>query len=95
MFVARERLTVAATVKTLTGSVYAPASGPCTVALITVETAAIRVTLDGTDPVAGTTGHLVQAGQVIELNGHDEIRCFKAIREASTSAAIECTYKRG
>lgn len=89
MSITRERVTVAGTAVGLTAATYLAAQ----FATITVETAAIRFTLDGTAPVASTTGHLVQAGQTIELYGSDQIAGFKAIRDTGSSAAIEVTYR--
>lgn len=89
MPITRERVTVAGTAVALTAATV----GAAQFATITVETAAIRFTLDGTAPVGGSLGHLVQAGQTIELYGPDQIAGFKAIRDTGVSAAIEATYR--
>ncbi len=57
-----------------------------------IETNDIRWTVDGTAPVAGTTGHLAQAGDVIELKGFGNITKFRAIREGASSGTLQVTY---
>lgn len=59
-------------------------------ALVTVETDQIRYQTDGTDPDA-TTGHLLDPGDVLELDNYDDIRRFKAIRVTAT-ATIQVSY---
>jgi len=59
-------------------------------ALVTVETDQIRYRTDGTDPDA-TTGHLLDPGDALELDNHDDIRRFKAIRVTAT-ATIQVSY---
>jgi hypothetical protein len=61
-------------------------------ALITVETAPVRFTVDGTAPVAATTGHLVNPGDIIKLDSNEDITAFRAIRETSTSGVLKVTY---
>lgn len=61
-------------------------------AFITVETAPIRFTVDGTAPVAGGPGHLVYPGDTIKLESNEDIAQFKAIRETSTSGVLRVTY---
>ena len=59
-------------------------------ALVTVETDQIRYTTDGTTPDA-STGHLLDVGDALELDNHDDIRRFKAIR-VTTDATIQVSY---
>lgn len=63
---------------------------------ITVETADIRWTADGTTPTvtAGTAlGHIASAGDIITLIGYNNIANFKAINAvASSGSAIRVTY---
>tara|TARA_R110000824_G_scaffold28164_2_gene94859 strand:+ start:2591 stop:2896 length:306 start_codon:yes stop_codon:yes gene_type:complete len=59
-------------------------------ALITVETAEMRFTTDGTTPTT-TVGHLADAGQVIELSDRTECEQFRAIRTGSSSSEIMVT----
>lgn len=62
-------------------------------AIITVETASVRFWIDGTtDPIA-SEGHLVIAGQGIELAGANALKNFKAIR-VSSDATLMITYER-
>ena len=55
---------------------------------IYVETAPIRFTLDGTAPVAATTGEIAEVGDVIELFG-SEVFDFKVINETATAASLK------
>lgn len=61
---------------------------------IYVETAPIRFTLDGTDPVAATTGELANPGDVIELFGDEVIR-FEFINETGLASSLKCHGARG
>lgn len=67
-------------------------------ALITVETADIRYTTDGTTPTTTATtaiGHLASAGTVISLVGYQNIKNFRAINAvASSGAAVYATFLR-
>lgn len=74
-----------------TGLKYAKA------ALITVETAAVRFTLDGTTPVvtatSNGTGHLMNAGDSYVIRGWGNIQRFRAINAvASSGSIIFCTF---
>ena len=64
---------------------------------ITVETADIRYTTDGTTPtvtVGTALGHIKGAGEIIYLTSYDEIVAFLAINAVgSNGAAIVVTYK--
>lgn len=87
-----ESLTVANTVQVLTQAEYNPILDlKAQKALITVETASFRFLVNGGSPTT-SEGHLVGAGDSIELNCHDEIKKFKAIRDTATSATIRVTY---
>jgi hypothetical protein len=90
-----ETITVdnAVTPKTFTAATYAPAVGAeATYALVSVETAAIRFWLDGSDPAAGE-GHLQPASTTFELHGADNIRNFKAVKDAG-NATLQVSYAR-
>ena len=63
-------------------------------ALLTVETAAIRFTADGTAPTTAI-GHLAQPGDVIKLAGNDELTRFRAIRQGGVSGTIMASYGTG
>lgn len=89
-----EQITVDATVGgvrlTITNVVSTP---PAQSATITVETAQIRWTKDGTAPTS-TTGHLANVGSVIYLDHASDLWNFRAIRTSSTSATIQVSYHR-
>ena len=99
-----EKLTVSNSVKTLTAGKYRHFSDEVAVgatnalvsarsALITTEaTNGLRFTLDGTAPVAGTTGHLLAGGSSLTLSGFGSLVNFKAIRESASDAVIHVTY---
>ena len=64
---------------------------PPKAALITVETAAIKFTTDGTLPTAtsGTNyGHQMDAGQSYVIRGYKNIRKFKCINAVASNGAI-------
>jgi hypothetical protein len=67
-------------------------------AYITVETAAIRATFDGTVPTvtAGTAlGHLFSAGDTIVIEGYENISKVRAINAvAASGAALRISYFR-
>lgn len=93
-FFARERITVSTVVKTLTVPSHAVSLLKANYALMTIETAAIRWTVDGTDPAATSVGHLSAAGSIIELRGQDNVASFKAIRDTAVDGVIEVSYAR-
>ena len=65
-------------------------------ALITVETADIRFTLDGTTPTTTATtaiGHLLTNGNNLMIRGWMNIRNFKCINAVNASGAtVKCTF---
>ncbi len=65
-------------------------------AIVTVETAAIRFCVDGSTPTvtaSGGVGMLAQVGDVIRLKGPNEIINFRAINAvASSGSAIRVAY---
>lgn len=65
-------------------------------ALVTVETAALRFTMDGTTPTvaAGTgAGHLIEAGQSYVVRGVEAVRNFRCINNVNASGAVaHCSY---
>ena len=66
-------------------------------ALITVETADIRFTMDGTTPVVtatgGGVGHLMVSGQSYVVRGWENIRNFRCINAvASSGAVVRCSF---
>ena len=84
---AHETLTVADTAVGLTSATYSDA----TRAEMTLETAQIRIWLDGTAPTA-SAGILVEIGDPIVLNSAAQIANFKAIRTGSTSGTLSIQY---
>ena len=60
-------------------------------ALITVETAQIRFRVDGTVPTA-SVGHILNVGDVLELDSTEALVGFSSIRTGGTSATIRCSY---
>ena len=87
---AYESVTVDATVGgvLLTAATYLRA----TKAFMTLESAQIRFTKDGTAPTT-SVGHLLQVGQTVYLENADEIRNFRAIRTGSSSGVLKVTYE--
>jgi hypothetical protein len=65
--------------------------------LITVETAAIRFTMDGSAAVVtatgGGVGHIVDVGQSYVVRGTKSTRNFRCINAvASSGAVVHCSY---
>jgi hypothetical protein len=60
-------------------------------ALLTVETAPIRFTTDGTAPTAAI-GHLLNAGDSVVVTGQGNLTRFKAFRTTGVSASVAVTY---
>ncbi len=93
-----ETITVDGTTKVLTSTNYKPTTGPyngmeASSVLITVETKAIRFTVDGTTPVAGTTGHLLQVGDSLSIEGFTDIKRAKFTEEVvGENGKIQVTY---
>jgi len=82
-----ESITVAATAIGGTALTYTDATS----AELTLETAQIRIRIDGTNP-ASDEGHLVEVGDTITLKSAAQIANFKAIRTGSTSGVLKATY---
>jgi len=97
----RERKTVSNAAVGITASVYEfyPSAGfssnsfrepkRATGAIIQVLTQAITFTIDGTTPVAGTTGFEAAANDFIYLDSYQKVKDFKAIRSGGSDGAIE------
>lgn len=64
-------------------------------AILTLETAQIRYRYDnGGDPQAGVgTGHIMDVGDKIVIEGHSNVRNFKAIRTGATSGELMVTLE--
>jgi len=61
--------------------------------IISVDTAQIRWTMDGTTPTT-TVGHLANRFDIIVITGTFNIKNFKAIRTGATSATLDTTFLR-
>lgn len=97
-----EKLTISNAVKQFTAAEYSDVAlgtnskVDAAEAFITVEaTNAFRWTVDGTAPVAATTGHLAAGSSSFTLTGYDAISKFKAIRESGSDAVIHVTFFSG
>ena len=95
-----ETIAVDNTIKGLTASKYTASGevdsvkmGKARQALITVDTAEVRVTLNGTDPVGGTTGHKLAVDDTLILS-FEMMTKFKVTRDGGSNAAIQVTYFR-
>lgn len=84
---AYESVTVAAAAIGLTSATYANAI----YVEMTLETAQIRIRLDGTNPTA-SEGHIVERGDVITLEGTAQISQFRAYRTGAVSGVLKVTY---
>jgi len=84
-----ETLTIDATVGgiPLTAGTY----GTNRYAVIVVENADIRITLEGTAPTS-SVGLRLSEDDSIELFSNETIALFRAIRTGSTSGVIQCFY---
>jgi len=89
-----ETFTVSSTSLGFTSSVYNPIASTTRprMAVVTLETNSIRIRLDGTDPTA-SVGHLVTAGQEIDVCGLNTMLTFRMIRVTS-DAVVMITYFR-
>jgi len=87
-----EAVTVSSSAVGLTSTKYNPSGHKAQVAFITVEDAQIRFRYDGTDPTS-SEGHIADVGDVIKIEGYDNIANFKAIRTGSSDATIRVTYE--
>lgn len=94
-----EKLTVSTTVKTLTQSKWLQRGSEATrdlgnarAVLITVETDAISVRFDGTDPTAAE-GHQLAVGKSLLLTSEQQFKLFKMIR-VTTDATVKVSYLR-
>ena len=69
---------------------------PMKTAVVTIEIAAVRITLDGTTPtvLAGTAaGHQLNPGDSYVVRGYEACRNFRAINDvASNGAILHCSY---
>lgn len=85
-----ESLPVSTTAISLTAANYAAHR----IAVITVENAAIRFRIDGTDPTS-SEGHEVEDGGRITLFSADDIFNFRVIRRDASDAILRVSYGDG
>lgn len=100
---ATERITVSNTAVGLTVDTYNNAGAAVDVrrratgARVSIETAAIRFTEEGSTPVitgGSEVGALGNVNDVIYLDGYGAIAGFKAIRNTGTDGMIQVVYYR-
>lgn len=93
---ARQDSTVSSTPVVLTQSIwYTSSIKGVRAASVSVETADIRVTFDGTAPNNGSTppvGRVITAGSSFTILGRQNIERFKAIKAGATDAVIHAEY---
>jgi hypothetical protein len=65
--------------------------GTCTKAFMTLETAQIRYTVDGTAPTVAV-GHLLNVGETLKLDSAEDIAAFRGFRTGAVSGSLRCTY---
>lgn len=82
-----ESVTVAASSTALTTATIAGKES----ALITLETAQVRFTLDGTAPTA-TIGHILNVDDVLELDSSEAMGIVRFFRTGGTSGTLRCSY---
>lgn len=83
-----ESITVANTAIGITSSVYTVSGKNASKCVASLETAQIRVRLDGTNPTS-SEGVLVEIGQSLTIDGFVNIKAFRAIRTGSTSGVLK------
>ena len=60
-------------------------------AVLTVETAVVRFRLDGAAPTS-SEGHVLEVGDVLELDSSESLANVRFIRRDGTSATLRCSY---
>lgn len=78
----------------LTSTKYAPVgTPPMNQVRISVDTASIKITEDGTAPTA-SLGDTFDAGDIFMVTGVNSLRKLRMIRTSGTSAVLNVTYYR-
>ena len=89
-----EALAVSTTAVAFTAATYAPTTGtPAVMAKCSVETAAVRYRLDGTDPTA-TVGEVLEPGDELAVWGTMDIRSIRFIRRDGVDATLSTHFYR-
>lgn len=58
-----------------------------------IETQAVRFTIHGVDPVVATKiGHLLAIGNLITIQGTQNVKNLRFVREAAVTAYVPITY---
>lgn len=88
-----ETLTVSSTALPISAGILTnPQNLQATACLVSVETDAIRVRYDGTDPTAGV-GHPFAAGETFPVLGAARLRLLRMIRQTTdASVTVTCSY---
>lgn len=84
-----EKITISSLVLGLMSLVQGSAQS----ATVQITDAGIRFTIDGSTPVAGTTGLLAVDGATIILQTREEINGFRAIRDAAVDAVLQIVFE--
>jgi hypothetical protein len=84
-----ESVTIAAASTPLTAATYLDA----TRAVMTLETAEIRITTDGT-AAAAAVGHIIKVDDVVTIVGTAQIARFRGYRTTGVSGVLKVTYFR-
>lgn len=84
-----ESVTIPAASTGLTAGKYLDA----TKAILTLETAKIRITTDGT-AASATVGHTILIDDVVTLDGTEQIANFRGYRVGAVSGVLKVTYFR-
>lgn len=72
---------------------YPTGEAPCRRVMATLETAAVRYRMDGTDPT-GDVGHLLNVADVLHVVGINDLLNFRAFRDTGSSGSLSVSYMR-
>ena len=87
-----EQLTVTNAVKALNPEIYKHGYEKSTKAIVAIRTGAVYYRADGGDPSSAGVGIFAADGDVIELEGFNDIQFFKAIRSGSVDAVLSVDF---
>lgn len=91
--ITHEAITVAAAAIGITAGLLSPSGTRKPIrTVMTLETANIRYTWDGTTPTA-SVGHLARPNDVITLLGYKALSNFRAFRSTGTSGVLRVTLE--
>lgn len=83
-----ESITVSSTALRLTAGTFDDAD----VALITVESQAVRYRMDGGDVPTASAGHQLEAGDIWPLTDPDQLEKFRVIRRDGADSTLRVSY---